>query len=129
MTDAEKYSYILAIGGMTRAIPALVGMTARKIGTIFRFIRNPKTESVNILKRLVKEYEKTGPGSGWGHATKYMTAADATERLREPRKPQKPDMFKHGQYNKGGLQMIRGGAYKGKKHSYAAGGKVNKLNF
>ena len=26
-------------------------------------------------------------------------------------------------------QMMKGGAYKGKKHSYAAGGKVNKLNF
>jgi len=44
-------------------------------------------------------------------------------------------------YNKGGvkrksksssskkLEMLHGGAYKGKKHSYAAGGKVNKLNF
>ena len=36
--------------------------------------------------------------------------------------------------NKGGPvnkrpQIIKGGAYKGKKHSYAAGGKVNKLNF
>jgi len=34
---------------------------------------------------------------------------------------------------KGGMvkrpQMMQGGAYKGKKHSYAAGGKVNKLNF
>jgi len=26
-------------------------------------------------------------------------------------------------------QMMKGGSYKGKKHSYAAGGKVNKLNF
>jgi len=26
-------------------------------------------------------------------------------------------------------QMMTGGAYKGKKHSYAAGGKVNKLKF
>tara|TARA_R100000687_G_C6308768_1_gene99446 strand:- start:6 stop:503 length:498 start_codon:yes stop_codon:yes gene_type:complete len=44
-------------------------------------------------------------------------------------------------YNKGGvkrksksssskkLEMLHGGAYKGKKHSYAAGGKVNKLKF
>ena len=34
---------------------------------------------------------------------------------------------------KGGMvkrpQMMQGGAYKGKKHSYAAGGKVNKLKF
>ena len=34
---------------------------------------------------------------------------------------------------KGGMvkrpQMVHGGAYKGKKHSYAAGGKVNKLDF
>ena len=44
-------------------------------------------------------------------------------------------------YNKGGvkrksksssskkLEMMHGGAYKGKKHSYTAGGKVNKLKF
>jgi hypothetical protein len=44
----------------------------------------------------------------------------------KPTKPTKP-------FKKGGSvkrpSMQKGGAYKGKKHSYAAGGKVNKLNF
>ena len=98
MTDIEKWSYILAIGGMTRAIPALLGVATKNIGSIFRLIRHPKTESVKALKEAVKKMEKKG------YSSRTVTATDAMEELPKPTKPQKPDMFKHGQYNKGGTK-------------------------
>ena len=199
MSDAEKYAAIATIGGMSRAIPPLAKVALGSMKTIFRFIRHPKTESVNTLKKLVKEYKTKG-----GDATKWTVATDTMDTMMDTKKSKKnfPKAFNKGgtkkmnppipkhksdtkydpifldvhvakyrkkhslqgvsrediermmamsqestkvivtpigeepEVAKGGMikknkrpQMMKGGAYKGKKHSYAAGGKVNKLNF
>ena len=95
MTDIEKWSYILAIGGMTRAIPALLGVATKNIGSIFRLIRHPKTESVKALKEAVKKMEKKGAPS------RTITAADTMDTIISTKKSKKdfPKAF-----NKGGTK-------------------------
>jgi len=102
MSDAEKYAYIATIGGMSRVLPPLASMTLGSIKTIFRFIRSPKTESVKALRESVKKMKKD-PGF-----SKTILAQDMIDEAGgyDPRKPQKPDMFKHGQYNKGGTKKM-----------------------
>jgi len=76
---------------------------------------------------------------------KEQTARKALKKERLAGAKYQPKPLKKGPYEtmaqkkekkpraKGGMvkrpQMMQGGAYKGKKHSYSAGGKVNKLNF
>jgi len=100
MSDAEKYAYIATIGGMSRVLPPLASMTLGSIKTIFRFIRSPKTESVKALRESVKKMKKD-PGF-----SKTILAQDMVDEAGgyDTRKPQKPDMFKYGQYNKGGTK-------------------------
>ena len=103
------------------------------------------------MKARDASFELFGDAGADAQLNKILKEVKARKALKEQRlagakhksKPEKGE-YKPGSYEtmaqkkekpraKGGMvkrpQMMQGGAYKGKKHSYSAGGKVNKLNF
>ena len=60
-------------------------------------------------------------------AEPYPAPSDILKKAKQP----DPSVLKHDKYRKGGVkkkpQMSHGGAYKGKKHTYAAGGAVKDM--
>jgi len=93
----------------------------------------------NILKFAKDKYKSIGvelPPQVSDNLTNRAAIAWAKRTKVKPTKspkPRKPYGYDDEPFKKGGSvkrpSMQKGGAYKGKKHSYTAGGKVNKLNF
>ena len=81
------------------------------------FLKSRMTPKELLQNRLaeLKKQRLAGAKFKKPEVPKGKTKAESFASRKEP-DPKKPTMQK-------------GGAYKGKKHSYAAGGKVNKLNF
>ena len=88
-------------------------------------IREQAIEKLDALENLSHAARESGIEQIEGLADKYWknlykaanpSTVPSKAFKQKPSKPKKPTMQK-------------GGAYKGKKHSYSAGGKVNKLNF
>jgi len=81
------------------------------------FLKSRMTPKELLQNRLaeLKKQRLAGAKFKKPEVPKRKTKAESFASRKEP-DPKKPTMQK-------------GGAYKGKKHSYAAGGKVNKLNF
>ena len=100
------------------------------------------------MKARDASFELFGDAGTDAQLNKILKEQTARKSLRKQRLAEakyQPKPLKKGPYDtmaqkkekkprvKGGMvkrpQMMQGGAYKGKKHSYSAGGKVTKLNF
>jgi len=100
---------------------------------------SPDRDSVDMTKEQMDSFVQAFKEGAQKHKQ------DVTKQQRLAGAKYQPKPLKKGPYEtiaqkkekkpraKGGMvkrpQMMQGGAYKGKKHSYAAGGKVTKLNF